>query len=177
MPEPSISSIFDCDQALHRLLVATLRSEKLTADRDSEIAEVQKRYMPRLTRAGEIIAALETDIQAFYEENRADLEQNGMKSVQLANGWLGMRSPSQPALEPLNSRWTWETIGAKVKELWGEKYFHKPKPPALDKVKLKKERTPAQLRECGMKLDDTESFYIELQRLAEPDEVAMKEAA
>ena len=172
-----ISSISDCDQALHRLLVATLRSESLTAERDSEIAEVQKRFAPRLAKSALIAATLGTEIQAFYEANREELEQDGKKSIQLANGWLGMRSPSHPSLEPLNQKWSWEKITAQVREVWKAKYFHKPKPPGIDKVKVKKELTVEQLAECGLKLDDSETFYLELNRLAEADEVAITEAA
>lgn len=72
---------------------------------------------------------------------------------------------------PLNSKWSWEKIEAKIRELWGQtKYFNKPKPPGPDKAKLKKELSEEQLKEAGMKLDDEESFYYELNRLAAADE-------
>jgi hypothetical protein len=100
-----------------------------------------------------------------------------MKSIQLANGWLGMRSPSHPALVPLNAKWTWNKITEKVRELWQRKYFNPPRPRTIDKDGLKKALTVEQLAECGLRLDTEETFYLELNRLAISDEVAMKEAA
>jgi len=175
--QQTISSVGHCDLALGRLLGATLRLEGETAKRDAEILAIQKRYAPKLQTAGLVIGVLESQIQEFYSRHRAELEVDGKKSIQLKYGLLGMRAPSHPALEPLNQKWTWKEIGAKVKELWKSKYFHKPKPPGLNKNKLKDELTADQLKECGMKLETTESFYIELNRLAAPDEVATAEAA
>ena len=173
-----ISSVGECDAALYKLLAATLRKESLTAKRDSEIAPIQKRYAPRIEKEWTEIATLESEIETFYREHHDELEQDGKKSVQLANGLLGMRSPTNPALVPLHGdpddQKVWTKIAAKVKELWQRKYFHKPKPPALDKVKLKKELDEQQLKECGLKLDDSETFYYELNRLVTPQEPALE---
>jgi hypothetical protein len=176
MAEELLSTV-DCDQALGKLLAETLRTEKLTAERDSEIARIQKQYQPRLLKSALTIASLEGEVQAYYEAHRAELEQDGKKSVQLQNGLLGMRAPSHPALEPLNSKWSWAKIETQVRELWQRKFHHPPKPRTLNKVKLKADLTAEQLAECGLKLDTEESFYYELNRLAAPDEVAIDAAA
>jgi hypothetical protein len=170
-----LRSIEECDGALYRLLILTLRSERLVAERDAEIAAVQKRYATRIASAGIETASLEAEIGTYYQENRQDLERGGKKSIQLGNGTLGMRAPAQPPLVPLNQKWTWEKIAAKVKDLWKKKYFHAPKEPGLDKVKLKKELDAEQLRECGLKLDTDERFYYELNRLAIPDAAVLQD--
>jgi Bacteriophage Mu Gam like protein len=172
-----IQTIPQCDAALYRLLQATLTSERLTATRDSEIAAIQKKYQSNLQKADAQIAALESGIQAFYVAHRDELEQDGKKSLQLSNGLLGMRAPTNPGLIPLNDNWSWEKIAQRVKELFKLKYFHPPKPPNLDKVKLKKELSADQLKRCGLKLDDSEKFYLELNRLAAAEAAAAGEAA
>jgi hypothetical protein len=173
----TLHSIDDCDGALYRLLKATLRTEMLVARRDSEVATIQKQYATQIAKSGIDTASLEAEIEAYYDAHRDELERDGKKSVQLANGTLGMRAPSNPPLVPLNAKWNWEKIEAKLKELWSKKYFHKPKPPGIDKVKAKKDLTEEQLKECGLKLDATEKFYYELNRLAIPDAAILPDEA
>jgi phage host-nuclease inhibitor protein Gam len=159
-----------CERALSTLLQATLRYESLVAQRDTEIAKIQKRYEGRLADNCALIDGLECQIKQFYKDNRAVLETDGRKSVQLASGMIGMRAATNPALVPLNEKWSWKKIEAAVRKL-GTKYFHKPKP-ALNKVKIKAELDAAGLAKCGLKLDDTDTCYIELNRLAERQEMA-----
>jgi hypothetical protein len=172
---PVLDSLPAVNAAMYRLLLATVRREKLVAERDEKIAAIQKERGPWIDKAAAEILSYETQIQAYYVANRELLEQ-GKKSVQLSNGLMGMSTPSNPALVPLNEKWTWEAIAAKVKELWKKKYFHAPKPPGLDKVKLKKSLDEKQLAKCGLKLDTSETFYYELNRLANPDLLESAEA-
>jgi len=169
----TIETVGECDRALHRLLMVTLRREKLTADRDSEIAAIQQRFSTPIAETRIKTTVLEQQIQAYYEEHRKELEIEGKKSIQLSAGLLGMRAPTNPGLIPLSEKWTWDKIEAKLKEVWKNKYFHKPKPPDPDKVRIKKELTPEQLRQCGMRLDTDEKFYLELNRLAAADAPAL----
>lgn len=173
---PALQTLTAVDVTMHRLLVYTLRQERLVAERDAEIAVIQKHRNGAIEKTAADIAQFEFQIEQYYLANRETLEQ-GKKSVQLSNGLMGMRSPTNPGLVPLNDKWTWEKIELKLRELWKAKYFHKPKPPGPDKVKLKKELDEKQLKECGMKLDTTESFYYELNRLAPPDELQAEKAA
>jgi hypothetical protein len=161
-----------CDEILRRLLNATLKFEALTAERDKEVADIQRKYATRIAAAMASQCELQHELEAFYGEHRAELEPDGKKSVQLGYGLVGMRAPSSPALVPLNSKWTWESIAERVREVWKKKFFHRPKPPGLDKVKLKKELSADELADCGLKLDTTESFYFELNRLADQSERA-----
>ncbi len=165
---PVLESLSDVDAKMYRLLLSTLRHERLVADRDREVAGIQKQHNPAIEKTAAEISLFESQIQQYYLANRDALEQD-KKSVQLSNGLMGMRSPTNPGLVPLNDKWSWEKITAKIRELWKAKYFHKPKPPAVDKVALKKGLDKDQLRACGLKLDTTETFYLELNRLAAPD--------
>ena len=166
-----LNNLVECDRALYQILLATLRHEKAVAERDREVLRVQKSTAPVIDKAAADIAALEADVQALYVANRKNWEADGRKSLELPNGLLSMRDPPSPALLPLNKLWSWPKIEAALRKTWQSRYFHKPKPPGLDKVMLKKELTPAQLKDHGMKLDDSETFHIDLNRLTVPDEI------
>jgi hypothetical protein len=153
-----------CEASLFRLLKSTLRLESLTAERDRKIAEIENEYAPRLEKETAKIASLEAEIEAFYRANRAELEVDGKKSVQMVHGTLGMRAPSNPALVPLDEKWTWERIARCVKRLYKMRYFHPPKPPALNKVKIKSELSAEELAGAGLRLEGEETFYYELNR-------------
>jgi Bacteriophage Mu Gam like protein len=172
-----VDTLADCDSALSKLLKATLAHESAVAERDSEILLVQKKYATRIEKASFLKATLEAEIEQFYRQNCETLAPAGQKSLQLASGNIGLRAPTNPALVPLSDKWTWEKISATVKKVWKKRYFHAPKPPGLDKVALKKSLTPAQLAKLGLKLDDTENFYLELNRLAVTEECLGEAAA
>jgi Bacteriophage Mu Gam like protein len=165
------------DRRLSRLLKATLIVENAVSQRDLEIAVIQAKYGPSIQKSNLEISSLTAEIEAYYRANREELEPSGEKSLQLAYGLVGMRAPSHPALVPLNAKWDWDRIAGKVKELWGKKYFHKPKPPGIDKNKIKKELEADELAQAGLKLDDEEKFYLELNRLAPADQIEEATAA
>ena len=172
---PVLESLLAVDVAMHSLLISTLRHERLVAERDREIAAIHKARGPRIDDAQIEIAVLTSQIEAYCREHPESFEEN-KKSVQLSNGLMGLRS-SAPALTPLNVWWTWEKIEAKLRQLWKKKFFHPPKPQGIDKTKLKKGLNAAQLKECGLKLVSSESFYLELNRLAAPAPLEYEAAA
>jgi hypothetical protein len=155
---------------LQDLLKATLVKESATAARDAEIFVVQKRHNPAIEKSESQIASLTSQIEEFYRANCAEWELNGKKSVQLASGLIGLRAPTNPALIPLTEAWTWERISKRLKRLYKARFFHDPRPPAPDKVKIKRELDGEQLKKVGLKLDTEESFFVELNRLAVADE-------
>ena len=162
---------------MYRLLKAGLAYESAVADRDAEIQQVQKKWATKIDKPAETISTLEAEIEQFYRLNGEKLAPAGQKSVQLTNGSIGLRAPTNPGLIPLNEKWTWEKITATLKRVWKKRYLHEPKPPGPDKVKLKKELTPAQLAKVGLKLDDTPNFFLELNRLALADDRSDEAAA
>lgn len=157
------------------LLQVTIDQESAIAARDAEIAIVQKKHQRQIEKNGERIATLNTQIEGFYRLNRAVLELDGKNSVQLACGLVGLRAPTNPALVPLSEKWSWERIEKRLRRLYKARFFHAPKPPGLDKVKIKRELDGDHLAEAGLALSVEENFFIELNRLAKS--VAIVEAA
>ena len=138
---------------------------------NEDVAKAQKAYSAQIAKTLEEIAGIQTQIETTYTANRTALEIDGAKGVQLQHGFLGFRLPSNPALVPLNDKWTWKKILVALKKTWKTKYLLKPKAPGPDKVTIKKDLDAEQLAKHGMKLDDAENFYLELSRLPEADEV------
>ena len=161
-----IQTAEDADGALRTLLRATLLQESLITARDAEIAAVMTRHSSPMAQAAGEIAALEQALESYYV---AHAPTEGKKWLQLTHGCIGMRTPSNPALIPLNDKWDWEKIAKKLKRLFKLRFFHKPKPPGIDKVKVKRELGVEQLAKCGLALDTAESFYIDLNRVAVAD--------
>jgi hypothetical protein len=159
------------DRALGQLLSVTLSHESAMSARDAEILQIQQKYNPAINTGSALISDITAEIEAFYRANSSELTPEGEKSVQVTYGLVGLRAPANPALLPLSDKWDWEKIAAKLKLEFGKRFFHAPKPPAIDKVKVKKTLSPAELTKVGMRLDDAESFFVELNRLAPADEV------
>jgi hypothetical protein len=95
--------------------------------------------------------------------NTKELEKGGKKSFQLTYGIVGRRL-GQSALKPLNRAWTWESIAVKLRTLYKSKFFHEPTAPKVDKDLVKANLTPDELKECGLKVEQEESFYAETDR-------------
>jgi len=156
-------------KALQDLLEFTVAAENAIAARDAEVVAVQQKHNPAIGENQEKIAALTEEIEQFYRRNRKNLETDGKKSVQLSCGLVGLREPTNPALQPLNPKYSWTRIERAVRRLYRERFFHKAKAPTLDKAKLKSELTADQLAAVGLTLAAAENFFIELNRLAPAD--------
>lgn len=176
MPQavPALEDIDAVNTALRHLLKATLRREAKTAERDQEIAAIQTRLGPALEKASNDIALYTAQIEQYCLAHPEEMAE-GTKCRRLQWGVIGLRSPTNPALVPISDKWSWEAIAEKVHELWKNKFFAPPKPRALDKMKLKKALGSDEkaLRQCGLKLDDAERPWFELERPKTPDELAV----
>lgn len=146
---------------MRQLLQATLEKESTVAARDAAVNAVAVRYSAALNDLHGRIALHEKHLQEYYSGHKPE---DGKKHLQLGYGVIGMRSASNPALIPL-ADWTWEKVSKKLKSCFKNRFFHAPKPPQPDKVKIKKELGPEELAKVGLTLDDSESFYVDLNRL------------
>lgn len=158
-------TVKEADEALRRLLTATLTKEKEIAKRDTEIAQVEQRHSGAIEHARLEMETLEAQLEEFYRAKRDLVLSAGRDSMQMQCGLIGIRTASQGSLVPLNEKWTWEKIARKVRRVFKARFFRLPKPPELDKSKVKRELTAEQLAECGLKIERGESFYIDLNRL------------
>jgi phage host-nuclease inhibitor protein Gam len=148
-----------CEIAMTDLLMAETDIEALQAEQALAVAaasvEFERRIDEAKRRRDEVTAAL----RDFYFAHLDECEREGAKHCKLQTGVMGRRE-NPPALKPMNRNWTWETIAVRLRELWGAKYFHTPKPPGPDKDALK-ELGAEELAKAGLKVEREETFYAE----------------
>ena len=166
----TLASLEECTRSMGDLLKAQLELEKLTAERDMQIAEASARFEPGIEMWKKYAAEQNDALQHYYLTHRDELEKGGRKSVQLANGIMGCRLGSG-RLAPISKMWAWKTIKAKLQSLWPGKYVLQPEV-EIDKDLVKAEFTPDMLAKCGMQIKKDETFYAEPARLPAPGEVA-----
>lgn len=152
---------------MSRLLDATLKRERDIAARDELVASANKKFNAGIRAASEEIALLEAQLEQFYTARRKEICAPDTTVARLPNGDLGMERSSQPSLVPLDEKWDWKAIAARLKRTYKSRFFHEPKPPEPDKLKIKKELTAEELEKVGLKLECGERFYINLKRFKE----------
>ncbi len=151
----------DANGAMREMLQAQVELEKLQGALDLARAEATARFEDRMDQQKSAILEIEGQLQTWYL-TRAE-KAPGKKSVQLAYGVIGERL-GHPALKPMNRKWTWAAIEVLLRSKFDAKYFHQPAAPGPDKEKIRAELSEDQLKECGLKIDQPEKFYIELDR-------------
>jgi Bacteriophage Mu Gam like protein len=172
-PVEPLENLDAVNLTMRRLIrVECIHEEKVGA-RDREILAIQVRYHAAIEKAATEIAVYRAQIEQYCRTHPETMEE-GKKSVRLHFGLMGLRDSPAPPLVPISPKWTAERIREKIIELFGKvKYFHKPKPPAVDLVKLKT-LSDDQLKEIGLKRDLTASFYLDLNRSADAAEQAVE---
>lgn len=172
-PGIKLQSLAECNEALAELRQAISDIQILTAERDLAVAAASAKLEPSMNRAKEKKAATEAALEAYYYAHLAEVEKDGAKFVQLANGRIGRRD-TPAALKALNRKWTREAIENAVRTWAGEKwrqFFHVPDP-VIDKDALKSAKlTAEEYKQLGLKLEGDERFYAEPATLPAPAEV------
>jgi phage host-nuclease inhibitor protein Gam len=161
-PSAVLGSIEECNGALRRLLLATLRRERLQCDREQAVVVATHKYEESIAKALAEEKDLGAQLQHYYMGHLAELEKDGRKSVELTYGVMGRRA-SPPALKLLNKAWTWGLALVKLQEKFGRKYLRL-KDPEIDKEAVKQEIAPERLKEFGLRLEQEEVFYAEPDR-------------
>lgn len=164
-----LRSVEECTAAMGELLRAVTDIEALTAERDMAVAAAGQRFEAILDDARGRRDEAEAALKEYYYAHLAEIEREGRKHLQLANGVMGRRD-HPPSLAVANRAWTWTAVKAAVRSLLGGEYFHAPKDPELDKDKLKT-LDAEKLRACGLRLVTEETWYVEPARL--PAEAAL----
>lgn len=151
----------DANAALHEMLQATVELEKLQGAMDLARAAACSKFEKDIERQKSTIDDIAEQLQTWYLVRANKFE--GRKSYVLVHGIIGERT-SPPALVPLNRKWSWRAIAAKLLGTHGADYFLPAGEPKPDKDKIRAGLTEEQLRICGLKVEQEETFYIELDR-------------
>jgi hypothetical protein len=165
----TLQSIDDCTAAMADLLVAIATAEMLAAEQALDVAQAQAKHESELNAARKHAAELEAALESYYYAHVGELEKDGLQSFKLSNGVMGRRfSPGK--LSPLNRSWTWDAITAKVREVFGGKFFRCVEP-ELNKDLLKDKLDAEGLAKVGCRVTYKETFYAEPTRPDPPSGV------
>lgn len=147
--------------AMRQMLEAQVELEKLQGAMDLARAAATARYEKEIDAKKSVIDDLSEQLQTWYLTH-AEVAPD-RKSIDLAYGTIGERT-SPPALVPLNRKWSWKAICAKLLGTHGPDYFHPAGDPKPDKDKIRAGLTEEQLKICGLRIEHEESLFIELDR-------------
>jgi phage host-nuclease inhibitor protein Gam len=160
-----LQSIEECATAMGELLVATAHVEALTAERDLAVAEASVLYEPAIDDSRKQVGELRAALQGYYYGHLSEVEKDGVKHYQFANGVMGRRD-DPPALVPKNRAWTWPAVLVALKAKFGDRFLTS-KEPVVNKELVKTEIPEGELGDYGLKLERGETFYAEPARLPE----------
>jgi phage host-nuclease inhibitor protein Gam len=154
-----LATLDDCNRALAELRGAAAELRATEAERDLAVAKASAAFEKLIDEAKARANEATASLQAYYYGHLAELEREGSKHVQLANGRFGRRD-NPPALKRLNGKWSWPDIENAVRAMFGRKYFRVRED--LDRVALKDAQLAAEtLRQLGVKVEADETFYVE----------------
>jgi phage host-nuclease inhibitor protein Gam len=157
-----LKSLAECTDAMRRLLLAVTRKERIQAERDETMARLFKTYEKDLTATVEEEKDLTLQLQQYYMAHLKECETDGRKSIELTYGIIGRRN-SPASLKLLNKSWTWTAVLVKLREAFGAAFI-RPRDPEIDKEAVKSGVAEADLALYGLKLEQEETFYVELTR-------------
>lgn len=157
-----LGSVAACNEALHELLLVTLQLEALGTERDRKVAEAFAGYEGAINEALARKVDLETQLRTYYMAHLRECEQDGKRSLALYWGVLGRRM-GNPALKLLNKSWTWGAVLVRLRERFGDRFLRL-REPEVDKDLVKAELDEEKLRDCGMKVEQAETFFAEPDR-------------
>ena len=166
----TLDSIEECQEAMRCLKLAAIEQERLEGARDVKVTRITEEYAGDIALQVTARSNVEPALQNYYMAHLEELEKDGKKSVQLTHGVMGRRLGTA-ALKLLNKSWTWESVLARLREVFGARFVRLAEP-EVDKPAVKKADLSAdQLKAVGLKVEQAESFF------AEPDRTATTEVA
>lgn len=155
-----ITSVEAFDTAIAHVVRLRIQRTQVVADKDAQVALIEKRYAARIATVEEQIAAEEQRIREYCDAHRAELFPV-TKSRETATAAFGFEL-TPPRVETAR-RVTWKDVVARLLRLdWGKAYVRTPEPKP-DKEALLADReklTPEQLTAAGIAFAQDEQFFI-----------------
>jgi phage host-nuclease inhibitor protein Gam len=143
-----------------------LKLNEWTTQMDQEIVAVRKNYegeLDRLTRAIQVCTEL---AKAWADSHPEEFPAN-KKSIDFVHATVGFRTGT-PKVIQLKKSLTWKKIIALLQKFtWSRQYIRQE--PSVDKESILADRktlTEDQLKSVGLKIDQAESFFIDLKATA-----------
>jgi phage host-nuclease inhibitor protein Gam len=153
------------DAAVDLIARKEIQRRKLEAERDRRIQDVQANHNPAIDGVKEEIDALATKAEAFCKDHREELIADGKQGAETPLARYGFRWGNK-TLALLSTRWSWESVMDSLRKN-GLVGFVRVKT-EVDKDAVKNQLTESDLAANGMRIRQTETFWVE----PKTDEVA-----
>jgi phage host-nuclease inhibitor protein Gam len=134
---------------------------QVTAQKDAEVAALEKSYTNQLTKLLARITDQETDIKAYAVANRAALFPD-KKSRETSLAVFGFEL-TPPRVEPGSRKIKWADVVARLLKLpWGKAYLNQadPKPDKNALLADREKLTAEQLTAAGIQFCQDEQFFL-----------------
>ena len=171
-----ITSVESLDSVVAEIVKLKIFHTRAQADRDAEVAAIQKRHQKKLSDYEDEIAELECQVQEYCTAHRAELFPE-KKSREITLATYGFRF-TPPRVEPASRKIKWQDVVERLRRLaWGKAYVRQPEPkPDKDALLSDREKlTPEQLTAAGIQFVQDEEFRIDPK--PETAEATVKQAA
>lgn len=158
-PTPIPQSLADVEGLMAQVAAADAATRKITAQMDAEITRVRERYATALDIEKAVREAAEEQIASWAELHKADF--GDRRSMALTHGTIGWRL-GNPAVK-LRARVKAEQALEQVRQRLPEfvRTVEELDKAALLNAYAGKAITDGDLEACGLKVTQTERFYVE----------------
>lgn len=157
----NITSVEGLDAAVAEVVRLKIELTRATAEKDGEVAEVEKRHQGGITSLQEEIGVAEGRVQEYCVAHRGRLFVE-KKSRETSLAEFGFEL-TPPRVETANRKIKWKDVVTRLKRLgWGKAYLRTP-PAKPDKEALLGDReklSAEQLTAAGICFEQDEQFYI-----------------
>jgi phage host-nuclease inhibitor protein Gam len=147
---------------LNRFVELKLQIAEATAAHEKEVAQLNSAFDSAVQEQREELAVLESSVQLYAVNHRAELFPGEKKSKDFANARIGFRT-NPPSVGKRLKADTFEAIARRLDETeWGPAYVEWK--PSLDKEALLRDRAQIpeeNLAAVGLRFDQEEFFFIE----------------
>lgn len=154
-----LSSEAECMAMIDHIAELTVKRDRLQAKLDRDLLEVREKHGSQIEEQSNMIASYMAQVETFVAKNRSLFFTGDKKSAESTKALFGFRL-GNPTLALLSRKFTWKMVVIKLQELGFGMYLKlaEPKP---DKDKIKTIMTDEQLASVGLRLEQSESFWVE----------------
>lgn len=154
-----LATLAEFEQCINSIADLTTQRDKAQAKLDKAILSAREQYGQPVETLNNLIAAKLAQAEQFATRNRESLITDGTKSAETGKARWGWRL-GNPTLVLLSRKFTWRAVVDKLRDL-GMTTYLKLSDPKPDKDKLKAELDDEQLATLGLRIEQTEAFWVE----------------
>lgn len=156
-----LTDLSECNEALRKLALCEIRIEGIEGRSNRAILKEKKEMEGQAAPLRDTASGLAKQLKAYYGAHRKELEANGVKSVELPVGRIGMRK-SPATLKPI-ARWGWEKVLGLLDRKKEWLFIRVKKSVDKDAVHAA-DLNGDELKNLGMRVSEVEKFFFEWER-------------